>query len=96
MFKILGALPLLLVLIGCGTSIGVTKQTYTDDGQLKSSTEASYWSSKDIAAPSLAIDKDDKGYNMEMKAENANNSEPLKQVNEGMRIMLDGLSKIRP
>jgi len=85
---------MLIGLVGCGTSISVTKQTY-DKGKMVSNTEASYWSSKDVTAPSLSIDKDDKGYSMEMKAEDANNSEPMKQVNEGMKIMLEGISKFK-
>ena len=96
MKRVLGVTLLILFLTGCGTFIEVKRETYNEKGGLLNKTTASYSSTKDVAAPSLSIDKDDVGYNMEMKAENANNSEPMKQVNEGMKIMLDGLSNLRP
>ena len=96
MRKLSGAVLLLLFLTGCGTFIEVQKETYNEEGQMMSKTKASYSSTKDVQAPSLSIDKDDVGYNLEMKAEDANNSEPMKQVVEGMKVTLDGLNKLRP
>ena len=90
-------LTLLLVgLVGCGTFIEVKKETYNEQGGLLNRTTASYSSTKDVAAPSLSINKNDNGYNLLMKADDANNSEPMKQVVEGLRTTLEGLNKLTP
>lgn len=86
---------LLIGLVGCGTSINVMKKTYNDEGKLLNETQAGYWSSKDVTAPSFSIDKNAEGYNLKMQADNSNNSEPLRQVKEGMQIMLNGMNKFK-